>query len=62
MIYAYKCPACGHEEEISKPMADYNKEEKCGKCAAVTERQISVPAPPIFKVGGFYQTDYKKKR
>lgn len=61
MTYDYKCPKCNHREEIQKPMADMNREEKCGKCGEVTERQISVPGGIHFKGGGFYATDYKKK-
>jgi putative FmdB family regulatory protein len=61
MLYAYKCPKCNHEEEISKPLADMNKEEKCEKCQAVTERQIVAPGGIHFKGRGFYATDYKRK-
>ena len=60
MLYAYKCPKCNHAEEVSKPMADYQREEKCSKCGEVTVRQLSVPAIK-FVGSGFYVNDYKKK-
>lgn len=60
MLYVYKCPSCGHAEEIQKPVAEYDKEEKCSKCGAVSERQICVPSVK-FVGPGFYVNEYPKK-
>jgi putative FmdB family regulatory protein len=38
MIYRYFCKVCNKETDISKPMMEASKEEKCNKCHSVLKR------------------------
>lgn len=59
--YEYECKKCGEKLEVDQKITDQPL-TKCPKCEAETlTRLISVTASPIFKGGGFYATDYKKK-
>lgn len=60
--YDYRCPHCKHvweEFQITMREIEYNC-PKCGKGPA--ERQVGSGGGVIFKVGGFYETDYKQKK
>ena len=60
--YDYECRACGHLFETMHAMSApaLRKCPKCGKLKLA--RLISGGAGVIFKGGGFYETDYKRKR
>ena len=59
--YQYECEACGHEFEALQSMTE-TKLTKCPKCGKKKlARLIGSGSGMIFKGGGFYETDYKKK-
>jgi putative FmdB family regulatory protein len=31
-MYSYKCPNCGHRQEVTKPMSESDLQEICGSC------------------------------
>lgn len=58
-IYAFECPACGHEFDRLQKMSDPDPTE-CPNCAANTvRRQLTAPS---FRLAGsgWYETDFKK--
>ena len=57
--YDYKCPECGHIQEEFHKMGDKPR-IKCEECGKNMELTISTTQRPIFKGGGFYETDYRK--
>ena len=42
-IYVYECEMCG-EQQVSKPMAEINRDEVCQYCGLPVERIVCVPA------------------
>jgi len=59
--YDYKCKLCNKEHEIFHSISA-KPEKKCPSCGkAGLERMVSLGAGIIFKGGGFYETDYKRK-
>lgn len=58
-IHDYQCPDCGHSFE--KLVDQGTQKAECPKCGALANKQISVPAAPVFNGTGFYQTDFKNK-
>ena len=59
--YEYKCPDCGHEFEEFQTMTA-KPIKVCPKCKKrKVKRLIGSGMRPIFKGGGFYETDYVKK-
>lgn len=58
-IYAFECPACGHEFERLQKLSDADPTDcpACGK--AGVRRQLTAPS---FRLagGGWYETDFKK--
>jgi len=49
-VYEYRCPKCGTEFELMRPMSDMDKPALCPQCGAEAERLISVFASKV----GFY--------
>jgi putative FmdB family regulatory protein len=39
--YEYRCPACGSEFEIARPMSEAAQPAKCPKCGAEAQKLIS---------------------
>lgn len=39
--YEYQCQNCDTETEASKPVAEYNTEEKCPNCSCVMAKKFS---------------------
>lgn len=60
--YDYQCAACGDQFEQFQSIKDDPLDTcpQCGKRGKV-KRLIGTGAGIIFKGGGFYETDYKKK-
>lgn len=57
--YLFRCPECKLEIEITLP---YNHEDqKCKECEA-TLKKVLTPSTIVYKCGGFYTTDYGRKR
>jgi putative FmdB family regulatory protein len=58
-IYAFECPACGHDFERLQKISDADPTDcpACGKPGV--RRQLTAPA---FRLagGGWYETDFKK--
>jgi predicted nucleic acid-binding Zn ribbon protein len=44
MIHCYKCPACGKEIEIDKPLAEQYVPECCGKKAQRVFKDVGILA------------------
>lgn len=57
--YEYECQSCHHRFEKKQGFHD-NPVAKCPKCGGKPRRVIH-SAPVIFKGGGFYITDSRKK-
>lgn len=55
--YVYVC-GNGHEEQVFHPMSGAGP-ESCTECGADVKKKIQAGLRPIFKGGGFYETDYK---
>ena len=56
-IYAYKCPACGHAEDVLQKMSAPAPECKaCGK--ATMDKQLTAAGFQL-KGSGWYATDFK---
>jgi putative FmdB family regulatory protein len=58
--YDYSCLKCGHQFEAFQKMTD-EPLTSCPVCKGEVKRLIGAGLSPIFKGGGFYQTDYKNK-
>lgn len=41
MIYEYKCNACTHVFDVSKPVAEMDRQENCPLCQAAAMRQFT---------------------
>jgi len=44
MLYEYRCPECGHEQEVVLPINEYNAMQVCASCNRPTKRVFSLPA------------------
>ncbi len=58
-IYAFECPACGHDFERLQKLSDADPTD-CPACGqAGVRRQLTAPS---FRLagGGWYETDFKK--
>ena len=55
MTYDARCPACGHREEISKPMTA--PMPACSICGAQLQRVYTAAAPVHYRAAGFYSTE-----
>lgn len=51
-IYEYRCPECGHEQEVRLSFSEVAVVQLCSECGKPTERRISLPQPAIIPVGG----------
>ncbi len=58
--YDYECEKCGHRYEKFQPMSS-DADRECPQCGGPVRRLIGTGAGVLFKGGGFYETDYKKK-
>jgi putative FmdB family regulatory protein len=61
--YQYVCPKCGLSQEISKPIAESSKEERCSdsECNTVLERDFNGQAS-TFQLKGTGWTGKLKPR
>ena len=60
MIYTYYCEKCKLKFDVQRIIENRDKIISCPQCTSNDiHRLVTRPAPPQFKVGGFYQTDYK---
>ena len=44
MIYNYKCPNCGKEQQIDKPMRESGHPERCDNCEFIMDRVYNAPS------------------
>lgn len=44
-MYTYLCPDCIHEEEVLKPMSEFDRVEQCSNCGAVMNRNFQADLP-----------------
>ncbi len=51
-IYEYRCPECGHEQEVILPFSEARVVQLCSNCGNTTERRMSLPQPAIMHAGG----------
>jgi len=58
--YEYVCQECGFEFEIFQLINDPPLTQ-CPKCKGGVKKLIGKGAGVIFKGGGFFETDYKRK-
>ena len=67
-LYTYKCPSCCQTREILQtikepsPVCKRCVEASCGIHIPEMERVFRNTGKPQFKGGGFYETDYKKRK
>lgn len=57
-IYAYKCSACGHDEDVMQKVSDAVL-TTCPKCGAETFSKQLTAAGFALKGNGYYATDFK---
>jgi putative FmdB family regulatory protein len=57
--YDYRCTACDHDFEVTRPMRATG-DETCPICAAPAVK-IFAPVGVAFKGTGFHNTDYRPK-
>ena len=57
-IYAYKCSACGHEQDIMQKMSD-TPLTACPACGQTTYTKQLTAAGFHLKGNGYYATDFK---
>lgn len=57
-IYAYRCSACGHQEDVMQKMADAPL-NACPKCGAEAFSKQITAAGFALKGSGWYATDFK---
>jgi len=57
-IYAYKCSACGHEEDVMQKMSD-TPLDTCPACGQATYAKQLTAAGFHLKGNGYYATDFK---
>ncbi len=57
-IYAYKCSACGHEEDVMQKMND-TPLDTCPACGQATYAKQLTAAGFHLKGNGYYATDFK---
>lgn len=57
-IYAYKCSACGHDEDVMQKVSDPVL-TTCPKCGAETFGKQLTAAGFALKGSGYYVTDFK---
>ena len=56
--YDFKCPACSHVTEVTRPSTD-DSEVACPRCGEAM-RRVFTPVGVHFKGSGFHSTDYRK--
>jgi len=61
-IYEYYCDKCDYTEEIICPHNERDNFPICVDCMLPMRRIISQTGRPKFIGGGFYETDYKKRK
>jgi putative FmdB family regulatory protein len=59
-IYNYRCTKCPLELERIVPTNERDEEFLCPKCNQPTQREISIPSPPVFNGTGFTEKFYPK--
>lgn len=57
-IYAYKCAACGHVEDVMQKVSDAPL-TTCPKCGATSFAKQLTAAGFALKGNGYYATDFK---
>ena len=57
-IYAYKCSACGHEDDVMQKMSDAPL-STCPTCGQATYAKQLSAAGFHLKGSGYYTTDFK---
>ena len=57
-IYAYKCSACGHAEDVMQKVSDAPL-TACPKCGAESFSKQLTAAGFALKGNGYYATDFK---
>lgn len=59
MTYLYYCQTCDTHVDVRKPLADYDREEKCEACGTVMERKITATSFRLIGPGwakdGYYK-------
>lgn len=60
-IYAYKCSACGHEQDVMQKMSDQALSD-CPACGQATYAKQLTAAGFQLKGNGYYATDFKNKQ
>ena len=60
-IYEYSCGACGHELEVLQKLSDAPLTD-CPACGKAELRKLISAAGFRLKGGGWYETDFKRKK
>jgi putative FmdB family regulatory protein len=60
-IYAYKCSACGHEEDVMQKMSDATL-TLCPACGLASYTKQLTAAGFQLKGNGYYATDFKNPK
>jgi len=59
MTYDFRCPKCGHEDEVNVPVAECNDNKDCPSCGQHTFVRIPICYAPMVKFNceGFPDVD-----
>ena len=60
-IYAYKCSACGHEQDVMQKMSDAAL-TTCPACGQASYAKQLTAAGFHLKGSGYYATDFKNSK
>ncbi|HOX27783.1 MAG TPA: zinc ribbon domain-containing protein [bacterium] len=58
-VYVYECNKCGHTFEVMQKV-DEEPRKRCPECKGKVKK-VFQPVGIVFKGGGFYKTDSRKK-
>ena len=61
MTYEYECNKCGTVFEVQRVRVKDRDTIKCPDCGESCKRRCVYSLGTIYRVRGFYETDYKRK-
>lgn len=60
-VYVFKCPTCGHKEDLRRSVEARKLPSRCGQCGSEMDLQPTAPGTILFKGRGFHRNDYPSR-